>query len=299
MYSRNEGEPTFGHYGQPSDDQYFRLIYGTGSKADYYAIKSDCTGKVIFSRTWTEPRIGHIEGDGQYNDNWFAIEPGSGTNAGNFRLRCDYTDTVLYSRRDEKGEPTLGNFPVKEGVRADHWFTYVFEDMAISRIEYNIEQAKILSNTPEVIGNEVNSNKTDVDQKFAFNFSKNKTVTSSFDYTLGFTIAWGTSAKISVPFVVEGQIKVDVSNSHSFKWGETLSESRNFGTTFDVVAPPHNQVTARATVTRANITVPFVIYSKSVKTGFQVTTEGVYNGVTFWNVQCDFVQEPLTEHALE
>ena len=71
------------------------------------------------------------------------------------------------------------------------------------------------------------------------------------------------------------------------------TESKVYATKFSVTAPPNTKITATATVTRADVEVPFTIYSKSVATGYEVATEGIYKGVTFWNVECDYKQEDL------
>ncbi|KAA8894423.1 hemolytic lectin [Sphaerosporella brunnea] len=292
LYSRKQNEPTFFHYGGPVyDDQWWQLIPGTGKHAGYYLIKSKFTGNVIWSRNSPDPRIGHIGGNGQYEDNWFKFEPGTGKLAGNFRIRNFASDAVLYSRTHN--DPTLYNYPGNSNVYDDQYFTFLFEDMEINRVEYKIDQAKILSNVPEVIGSATQRNDSSVNQTVEFNFSRTESNSSSFDYTLGFTITVGASGKVGIPFVAEGQVKVDVSNSHTMKWGTTTTESKTYSARFPATAPPHTKITATATVTRANIEVPFTIYSRSVATGFEVATQGIYHGVTYWNIASDIKEVPL------
>jgi len=70
LFSRNSPDPQVWHFdGSDYDDQLFSLIYGTSSnKRDgQYAIKGKLSGKVLFSRS-ADPRVGHIAGDGSYND---------------------------------------------------------------------------------------------------------------------------------------------------------------------------------------------------------------------------------------
>lgn len=292
LYSRPSNDPTFFHYGDgPYADQWWQLLPGTGNKAGYYAIKSKCTGKVIWSRNSPEPKIGHIDSNGGYDDNWFKLEVGTGKNANYFRLRNYHSDTVLFSR--SQNDPTLWNYPGNGGVYDDQYFTFLFEDMEISRIAYRLDQAKILSNTPEVIGSAVDRNRSTVNQTMEFSFSDTKTTSSSFDYTLGFAVTVGASGKVEIPFVAEGAVKVDVSNSHTFTWGSVTTESKVYATKFNVTAAPNSKITATATVTRSDLDVPFTLYSRSVATGYEVATEGIYRGVTFWNTQCDYTQEAL------
>jgi len=70
IFSRNTMEPYVWHYsvshGEYSD-QWFTLLHGTGSRSGRYAIKGRASGKVLFSRNRSPP-VGHIEGDGKYED---------------------------------------------------------------------------------------------------------------------------------------------------------------------------------------------------------------------------------------
>ena len=70
IFSRNTADPYVWHYSTTYgafSDQWFTLLHGTGNRQGRYAIKGQASGKVIFSRTMV-PKVGHIEGDGQYED---------------------------------------------------------------------------------------------------------------------------------------------------------------------------------------------------------------------------------------
>lgn len=288
FYSRFSPDPKFNLWDEgPYLDQWWQLIPGTGDKEGAYAIKSKVTGRVIFSKA-SAPYVGAIDSNGKYDDNWFKLEVGTGKNANYFRLRSFFVDLVIFSNE----KVTLGNYAA-EPVYDDQYFTFVFEDMEISRIVYTLDQAQILSNTPVVIGSQVNNNLTSHDQTMEFSFSETKTTSYSFDYTEGFTITVGASAKVNIPLVAEFGVKVDVSNSHSLKWGSVSTESKVYAAKFSVTAPPNTKITATATVTRSELEVPFTIYSKSVATGYEVVTKGIYHGVNFWNTRCDYKQEAL------
>ncbi|BFI06039.1 hypothetical protein MPTK1_1g28830 [Marchantia polymorpha subsp. ruderalis] len=292
IFARNEPDPTVYHYGgETSADQWFQLIPGTGNHAGSYLIKSKCTGKVLYSRNSPDPRLSQIGGDGQYEDNWFRFDVGTGKLASYFRIRNVGTNTVLYSRTHD--DPMFFNYPADYEASDDQYFTFVFEDTEIDRVEYQIDQATVLASVPEVIGTSSLRNDSDVDQTVEFDFERTETQSSSFDYTLGFTITVGASGKAGIPFVAEGEVKVDVSNSHTFNWGTTSSESKTYSVKFPAVAPPRHKIIGTATVTRSNIEIPFTVYSKSVATGFEVATQGIYKGVTYWNIQSEVKQESL------
>lgn len=180
LFSRYSNDPTFFHHGDgPCDDQWWHLVHGKGDKAGSYAIQSKYTNKVIFSRTFTNPKVGHADGGGAYDDNWFKLEAGTGKHARHFRLRNDSTNTVLFSRSVDN--PTLGNHPADAKTCEDQYFTFMFEDMKISRITYNRDEAKILSESPEVIGTGSQQNQSSINQTMEFSFSESKTTASSFN----------------------------------------------------------------------------------------------------------------------
>ena len=269
-----------------------------------YAIQSNNTGKVIFSTTGHWPNVGVVDENGDYGNSWFFFEAGTDHRAGTFRLRCYATDTVIFSRNDNEPiwfgpealgiKTTLTNFPADNGVVSDdQYFAYVFEDTEISRIVYSTDQAKVLYNTPDFIGSEVNSNNSDINQTMSFTFSQTETIASTYEYTLGFTIMVGAKVSVGIPLIVDGEVTTQVSDAQTWKWGVTTTESKTVAESFPVTALPHSQVTATARVTHASFEVPFTIYSKSIKTGYEVETKGKYTGVTYYDVRCDFTQEAL------
>jgi len=71
IFSRNSPDPTVSHYSifnGAFPDQWFTLLYGTGNHAGLYAIRGVETAKVLYSRQQPDPRVGHIDGDGKYDD---------------------------------------------------------------------------------------------------------------------------------------------------------------------------------------------------------------------------------------
>lgn len=292
LFSRYSQNPTFFHHGTgPCDDQWWHLIHGKGDRAGSYAFKSNYTGRVIYSRTHKEPKVGVIDSDGAHADNWFKFEPGKGKLESYFRLRNVYSNTVLVSR--STGDPTLWNHPADSKTCEDQYFTFLFEDMKISRIVYESNEANILSQKPEVIGSATQRNHTSINQQMEFSFSETKTTSSSFNYTYGYAITIGASGKVGIPLVAEGEVKVETTQSHEFSWGLETTNSKVFETKFTVVAPPKSKITATGKVTRADVDVPFTVHFKSIATGHEVAIDGTYKGVTFWDIDCDYKQDAL------
>ncbi|KAK0469228.1 uncharacterized protein EV420DRAFT_15892 [Desarmillaria tabescens] len=285
LFARNGPEPLVWQYKGPEyEDQLFTLIHGTGSHAGLYAIKSKCTGKVLFSRGSPPPRVGQIEGDGAHPDNWFDLEEGSGKYAGGFRILCSSTGLVLYSRTN--AEPLFGNHP-KADVAADQYFSFIFEDMIVKSVDYKLELGKILNVTPHVLANQTLRNNSDREQEMAFDFSENVTQTSLFEYTTGFTVSVGTEFSVGIPLVAEGKISVSTTLNNEWRFGIQNTFSKTYTAHFPVKAGPQQTVHAVSTVQQGTLDVPYTMHLASKSAGVKVEMEGVWRGVSTWELHHD------------
>jgi hypothetical protein len=287
LFSRTHAEPQVFHHPQDSlyDDQFFQLIPGTGEYAGYYNIKGKATDMVLFSLPSGPIRVGHMDADimdERQPATWFRLEPGSGKHASDFRLCNDFSGTALVSRRHEK--PEVINHPATD-VYDDQYFSFLFEDMIVDRVVYHVDQGKILASTPIVIATQQLFNHSNIEQSMEFTINETMTETSTFDYTLGFTVTVGASYKAGIPIVAEQEIRVDVTNSHTFQWGSTTSSSKSYIARLPVVTPPHTTARAVSSITSSIIDVPFTMYLRSASTGVEVETEGIYKGETTWDLR--------------
>ncbi|KAF8226041.1 hemolytic lectin [Tricholoma matsutake] len=285
LFSRTNRKPEVFHHpnGEEHSDQWFEAIPGRGKYAGYYAIRSRNTGKVLFARNSPEPRVGHTDGDGQYDDNWFRFETGSGKQAGYFRLRNFSSDTVLFSRTGT--DPQVYNYPGSGKKYDDQYFTALFEDLKVDRIEYKLNQGKILSSTPVVIGSQTLRNESDVQQTMEFNLTDTTTNTSTWEFTQSYSITIGASGKIGIPKVVDFALKLDITGKFDWKSGTTTTTTKTYTARLPVSAPAHSTARAVSSVTRSDIEVPYTIYLKSVATGQRAEFPGIYKGVTTWDLR--------------
>jgi hypothetical protein len=97
---------------------------------------------------------------------------------------------ALYSRAGNN--PDLGNYS-SSYTYSDHYFAFLFEDMTVTKVEYDTDEVKITATQPMVIGDQQTANTSSVAQQSSITLSETKTHTSTFDYTLGFTISVGTT----------------------------------------------------------------------------------------------------------
>ena len=283
FFSRASPEPGFSHVSRDPEyrDQYFHLIPGTGKHSGSYLIEGQVSKYRIFSRTTSPPNVGQISSEyGTYEDNYFKLEPGWA--AGNFRLVNPFSKTVLVSRPDQN---IVDHYPLGYQEYSDQYFSFLFTDLKIDKVVYDIDEAKILQNTPQELAIQTLTNDTSIPQTMGFSVDETTTDTSTFEFKLGFSITIGAGGKAGIPFVAEGEVKVDVTASTDFTWGETHTTSRTWKSHFEVEAPPRKTTKAVASVTRSNIDIPVTIYSKSASTGHSVETKAIYHGVTTWDLR--------------
>ncbi|KAF4234190.1 hypothetical protein CNMCM8980_004040 [Aspergillus fumigatiaffinis] len=295
LYSRKSGKPEFGHHtvDEEHEDQYFSLVKVLVLGVTIgYRIKSKVTGKYIFARGSGNPLAGHSAD--KYSDQIFRFEPGTGARAGYFRLRSR-ADRVLVSRTSPKSEVTSA--PVTS-TYPDQYFTFLFEDMKIDRVEYHIEDGEIIDEGAVTIGKQTLDNYSSVEQSSTFTFAEEMSVSSTFERTHGFSITVETEFKTGIPIVAEGKIKVSVTTTHEFKWGETKTYSQKYEGCYGVCAPPRKRVVGICTMKKSRVNVPFTVYLKSVETGKVVTTEGSYDGITLWDMHFETKEEDLPETNL-
>ena len=91
-------------------------------------------------------------------------------------------------------------------------------------------------------------------------------------------------ALAGIPFVADGKVKVDVTNTHQFTWGKQESISHTYTANFPVKAGPHQTVHAVSTVKCGKISVPYTITFLCKETGAETQTKGTWHGVSTWNL---------------
>ncbi|KAK0196670.1 hypothetical protein F5146DRAFT_946624 [Armillaria mellea] len=285
LFARNSPEPLVWQFkGPESEDQLFTLIHGTGEHAGLYAIKSKATGMVLFSRMSPPPRVGRIEGDGAYQDNWFALEEGSGNYAGGFRIVCSSTEFVLYSRT--KGDPLFGNHS-KDDVHSDQYFSFIFEDMVVQGVDYNLALGTIINAAPYVLADQTLRNNSDREQEMAFDFSENVTQTSLFEYSSGFTVSIGTEFSAGIPFIADEKFGISTAINNEWRFGVENSFSKTYTAHFPVKAGPNQTVHAVSTAQRGTLDVPYTMHLVSKSRGVEVEMQGIWRGVFTWELHHD------------
>ena len=129
-----------------------------------------------------------LRSDAKCTCSWFKLEPGSGQYANYFRLITPSQGLTLFSRISP--DPTFLNYTEKN-FYADQLFGFIWEDMKVDKVEFNLDSGKIISSTPITLAEQVLTNNSDSEQEMSFSVNKSVTNSSTFEYSTGFTVTIG------------------------------------------------------------------------------------------------------------
>lgn len=127
---------------------------------------------------------------------------------------------------------------------------------------WNIDNAKVLKTTPEIVEQETYDNSRSSNPlKDKFSFKKEISHVTTFSHEHGFEVDVGASytfkAGITEIAETEESVHVDVSTSHTWKFGQDNVTTQTYEHESDVEVPPHKRVQRVASVTRGNLDVPY------------------------------------------
>ncbi|KAI9243024.1 hypothetical protein BY458DRAFT_448445, partial [Sporodiniella umbellata] len=171
----------------------------------------------------------------------------------------------------------------------DQCWRFVYEDMIIDNIDYKIDTGKIIKSNPKAVVQQILDNsKSSQTQTMKFTYNEKITNTSTFEHTHGFEMSIGTTFKTGIPFIAEGEIKIDASTKHEWKYGEQTSFEKSYQNELPVQCAPFKKIIAKASVTESIINIPYKITWKSKRMGTKISSEGIYKGVSTWNLTNSF-----------
>jgi len=96
---------------------------------------------------------------------------------------------TLYSRSSP--DPTFSNHPSTDFC-ADQLFYFIWEDVIVEKVEFDLAAGKILSSTTITLAEQVLTNNSDKEHDLSFSINKSVTRLSTFEYGSGFTVTPGT-----------------------------------------------------------------------------------------------------------
>ena len=87
-------------------------------------------------------------------------------------------------------DPTFANYTEKN-FYSDQLFNFLWEDMKVDKVDFDLDAGKILASTPITLAEQVLTNDSNSEQSMSFSVNKTVTNTSTFEYSEGFTLTMG------------------------------------------------------------------------------------------------------------
>ena len=177
----------------------------------------------------------------------------------------------------------------KENVAiALDWYAKSKTVAAVIEFHWNLDLAKVIGSTPDVIAIENYDNSESEDPlKTKFVIDKEISHRSSFFHEHGFEVKLGaeTKFKAGIPSLAKNvtTVSVDVSTTHNWELGDENTTTQSYRRESDVTVPPGKHIQRIASVTKGNLNVP---YRAKVRTadGSEKWIEGTWNGVSTVNL---------------
>jgi len=168
------------------------------------------------------------------------------------------------------------------------WYAKSKTVAAILEFYWNIDNAKVVQSVPDIIEQQTFDNReASLPLKRKFIVKKEVTNTSTFSHEHGFDVSVGAALKVKagVPELAttEKSVKIDVSTSHTWSFGEENSTKQSYELESDVEVPPHKGLMKIASVTKGNLDVPYRAKIRAAD-GSKQWIEGTWNGVSTVNL---------------
>jgi len=145
----------------------------------------------------------------------------------------------------------------RDKANLESYFDKIRKEINLVAMNFFMDEAKILSQTPKVVSEKDLINNTDVDQAMTFSFSMTEGRTHSTSHTIGFSygINWSFTPGFS------GFSEINLELSFSFSHEHTFEQCTSTGTTksveFPLSVPAHSTYVATGMVYEAEMEIPY------------------------------------------
>lgn len=166
---------------------------------------------------------------------------------------------------------------VRDKANLEAYFAKIHGEVNLVAMNFFMDEAKILSQKPNVVAEQTLVNNGDIQQSMAFKFSVTEGRTTSASHKIGFS--YGIKTSFSAGFVGFAESKYEL--SFNFSHDHTFSESTNTGTTksyeFPLSVPARTTYKAKGMVHEANMDVPYELVFDF--NGARRSVRGIWKGV--------------------
>lgn len=201
-----------------------------------------------------------------------------------------YTIQQVYNNRFvDAYTSSSSDYAVVTRTAQDHdsqkWvINWVEEDKQFLGIQYLTDEAEIGAGEPKLLATGTLANMTDYSQTQNFEYDETVTETSSFQHSAGVEVTVGMEFSGGTPTVgVSGY--VEVTGSYNYTWGSQKTITKQYKSTIPVVVGPHSTCRVTTMISTGELTVPYVMFFKSERTGVVYESRGVWHGVTNWDLR--------------
>jgi Clostridium epsilon toxin ETX/Bacillus mosquitocidal toxin MTX2 len=203
---------------------------------------------------------------------------------GSLKIHDESSGVVIWA-----ASTTSGNFP---GPVSDALKSFFPSDF-----QYDLDHAQILSEATEQQGQaEKLQNVTDVQQSEVLGGSFTTTDTMGWQDQTQVQISGSVSGGVKIPLLADAKLTVTTTVTQQWQTNGSHSQSHTWNWSVPVVAPPHKTVEARALITQAAYTVPYIATGtfqyQSGKTIGGVKVAGTYAGKNGFDLETRVTQDP-------
>ncbi|KAL6145340.1 hypothetical protein ACLB2K_056028 [Fragaria x ananassa] len=179
---------------------------------------------------------------------------------------------------------------------------FLLEELVRSRLIYNVNfnllDARIYSNEPELVTGQSFNNVTSLPQnmELTYTYTLSKS-TSTWNATVSTTVGVSTTFRTGVPFIAHSEISTSLETTTTYEWGRSYTEDETRTDTIAITLPPMSGVTVSRIETRGSCDVPFSYTQEDTLYNWEKKEyqkhDGLYRGVNSFNIHYQAIEEPL------
>jgi len=169
-------------------------------------------------------------------------------------------------------------------------------DYDISKIEYDIANAKILSAMNFSMATQDLENDTDDKQTSTISGSQATAVMSGWSDALAIKVGAKTNIKSGIPFIADAKVEVSFELSNTYTWNGSDTTTLTFTWSAPVTVGPHQKGHVLVQATKSTVEVPYsmsgdVVYKSGKRVAMRVS--GVYRGENSHSVKITMTSERM------
>ena len=145
----------------------------------------------------------------------------------------------------------------RDQANLNSYFNKIRGEINLVAMNFFMDEAKILSQTPKVVSAQNLENEGDVDQAMKFSFSMTTGKTHSTSHTIGFSYGINSSFTAGFSGFGEANFELSFSFSHSHTFEQSTSTETTKSVEFPLLVPAHSTYVAKGMVYEGVMDIPY------------------------------------------